>query len=83
MYKYTFIEVSQFIFKVSKHVVINLRIIKVKTKMVDIKQKECYRPNFKPWKDASKGINKQEIWHTHPKNLEILAVKVRKLVTIL
>ena len=39
--------------------------------MGDIKQKECYRPNFKPWKDPSSGTNKQEIWHTHPENLEL------------
>ena len=51
--------------------------------MVDIKQKECYRPDLKPWKDPSKGINKQEIWHIHPKNLETLAGKVRKLVAFL
>ena len=48
MYKYTLIEVSTFIFKVSKHFVINYTIIKEdKQKIGDIKQKECYRPNFK------------------------------------
>ena len=33
--------------------------------MDDIKQKACYRPNFKPSKDPSNGTKKQEIWHTH------------------
>ena len=48
MYKYTFIEVSTFIFKISKHFVINYTIIKEgKQKTGDIKQKECYKPNFK------------------------------------
>ena len=66
MYKYTFIEVSIFIFKVSKHFVINYTIIKEgKQKTGDIKQKECYRPNFKSWKYPLNGIRKQEIWHTH------------------
>ena len=29
--------------------------------MGDIKQKTCYRPNFKPSKDPSNGTEKQEI----------------------
>ena len=70
MNKYTLIEVSTFIFKVSKHFVINYMIIKEdKQKTGDIKQKECYRPNFKSWKHPLNGISKQEIWHTHPENL--------------
>ena len=36
--------------------------------MGDIKQKACYRPNLKPWKDPSVGINKQETWHTDPED---------------
>ena len=34
--------------------------------------------NFKPSKDPSNGTKKQEIWHTHPENLELLAVKEMK-----
>ena len=45
MFRYTFMEVLPFIFKVWKHVVINYT-NKLKTKMGDIKQKACYRPNF-------------------------------------
>ena len=51
--------------------------------MGDIKQKACYRPNFKPSKDPSNGTKKQEIWHTHPENLELLALKEMKLVAFL
>ena len=51
--------------------------------MGDIKQKECYRPNFKPWKDSSKGTKKQEIWYTHPENLEHWALKEMKFVAFL
>ena len=29
--------------------------------MRDIKQKECYRANFKPWKDPSKSSNSEKI----------------------
>ena len=34
-----------------------------------------YRPKFKLSKDTSNGTKKQEIWHTHPENLELLALK--------
>ena len=43
-------------------------IIKEKNKMGDIKQKSCYRHNIKLWKDPSREIIKQEMWHTHPDN---------------
>ena len=29
--------------------------------MGDIKQKACYRANFKPWKDPSKGSYREKI----------------------
>ena len=51
--------------------------------MGDIRQKACYRPNFKPSEDPSNGTKKQEIWCTHPKNLELLALKETKLVAFL
>ena len=31
-----------------------------------MKQKACYRHNFKPSKDPLNGTKKQEMWHTHP-----------------
>ena len=34
-------------------------------------------------KDPSKGMKEQEIWHTHPKNLELLALKEMKLAVFL
>ena len=43
-----------------------IRMIKKKTKIgYGIKQKACYRPNFKTWKTLSSWTNKQEICHTH------------------
>ena len=51
--------------------------------MSEIKQKACYRPNFKPSKDPLNGTKKQEIWHTYPENLELLALKEMKLVAFL
>ena len=51
--------------------------------MGGIKQKACYRPNFKPSKGPSNGTKKQEIWYTHPENLELLALKEMKLVAFL
>ena len=51
--------------------------------MGDIKQKAYYRPSYKPIKDPSNGTKKQEIWHTHPKNLELLSLKKVKLVAFL
>ena len=51
--------------------------------MGDIKQKACYRPNFKSWKDPSKETKKQEIWHTHPENLKLLDLKDMTLVMTL
>ena len=38
--------------------------------MDDIKQKTYDRFNFKPWKNPSNGIKKQELWHAYPQNLE-------------
>ena len=54
-----------------------------KTKMDDTKQKACYWSNFKYWIYLSKQINKQEISHSHPENLELLALKEMKLVAFL
>ena len=51
--------------------------------MGDIKQKACYRLNFRPSRDTSNGTKKQEIWQTHPENLELLALKEMKLVAFL
>ena len=51
--------------------------------MGDIKQKACYRPNFKPWRDPSKATRKQEIWHTHPENLELLVLEEMELEAFL
>ena len=51
--------------------------------MGDIKQKACYRPNFKPLKDPSRMTKKQKIWHTYPESLERLAPKEMKLVAFL
>ena len=51
--------------------------------MGDIKQKACYRPNFKHSKDPSNGTKKQETWHKHPENLELLALKEMKLTAFL
>ena len=52
--------------------------------MAEIKLKACYRPNFKPSKEPSNGTrNKKYIWHTHPENLEVLAIKEIKLVAFL
>ena len=51
--------------------------------MGDIKQKACYRPNFKSWKDLSKETKKQETWHTHLKNVKLLTLKEMKLVAFL
>ena len=39
-----------------------------RNKRGDIKQKACYRHNIKLWKDPSREIIKQEMWHTHPDN---------------
>ena len=51
--------------------------------MGDVKQKACRRPNFKPWTDPWKETRKQEIWHTHPENLELLVLKEKKFVAFL
>ena len=54
-----------------------------KQKWMTLSRKACYRPNFKPWKDPSKGISKQEICYTHPDDLELLALEGMKLEAFL
>ena len=84
MYKYAFTKVRPFAFKVLKHIVTNYaNNKKKKDKWAILRRKSCYKLNFKPWKDPSKGINKQEIWHTHPDILELLVLKGMKLVAFL
>ena len=59
--------------EVWKHVVINYtNNQREKQKWVTLgQQKACYRPNFKTSKDPSNGTKIQEMWHTHPENLEL------------